>query len=233
MGRLHNDLEFIHKAPAGVAVLVDGENVNTLPAAEILRGVGGAEKAAVRRVYGNATQVAAWAETPGFRLVHTLPGKNSADILLSIDAVHLSHEGGIETFVIITSDGDFSHLAHHLRERHFRVIGLGEPKTPEVFRAACSQFIEIETVSKDQVPNSSGSNALSAMNVRLRQIILENGDKSGTPIAGLNAPMRAFGTKISALQEKTWRAYLTKRPKLFACDPKGPNAKVRWIGPQT
>jgi hypothetical protein len=230
---LHDDLGVIHPAPAGVAVLVDGENVNTLPAAEILRGVGAAEKAAVRRVYGNATQVAAGAETPGFRLVHTLPGKNSADILLSIDAVHLSHEGGIKTFVIITSDGDFSHLAHHLRERHFRVIGLGEPKTPEVFRAACSQFIEIKTVSKDQMPKSSGSNALSAMNVRLRKVILENGNKSGTPISRLNAPMCAFGTKISALQDKTWRDYLTKRPKLFACDPKGPNARVRWIGPQS
>lgn len=214
-------------------MLVDGENVNTIPAAEILRGVGGAEKAAVRRVYGDATQVATWAETPGFRLVHTVRGKNSAGIRLSIDAVHLSHVGGIGTLVIVTSDGDFSHLAHHLRERHFRVIGLGEPKTPEVFRAACSQFIEIEAVSKDQVPKTPAANALSAMDIRLRQVILENGDTNGIPIVGLNGPMRAFGTKISAHPDKTWRAYLTKRPELFACGPKGPNAKVRWIGSQS
>lgn len=215
-----------------MAVLVDGENVNTGPAAEVLRGVGGAEKAAVRRVYGNEQMLGPWCETPGFRVVHTHSTKNSADMRLCIDAVHLSHAGGIGAFVIVTSDGDYSHLAHHLRERHFRVIGIGEQKTPETFRAACSQFIEIKGRSRPAVRAAATSSHLSKMDQRLRSSILNNGNSYGLPINSLNALMRKYDVKISATPERTWRNYLLNRATLYDCDPRGPNARVRWIGPK-
>jgi hypothetical protein len=44
----------------------------------------------------------------------------------------------------------------------------------------------------------------------------------------LNPKMRAeHGTKISDQPEKNWRAYLTKRPDLFAVDPRGEGAQVQ------
>ncbi|MDQ2091561.1 NYN domain-containing protein [Marimonas arenosa] len=210
----------------GVAVFVDGENVNTGPAAEILRGVGGAAKAAIRRVYGNAQQLAKWCDAPGFRAVHTGSGKNSADVRLAIDAVHASHQGGIATFVIVTSDGDFSHLAHHLRERHFTVIGIGEPKTPNSFRAACSRFIEIIPIGSA----ASGEKNLDAMDRKVRDAIQKNGDRHGLPIHRLGPLMSKHGTKISTHPDRTWRNYLTKRTDIYHCDKRGPKAKVRWIG---
>lgn len=211
-----------------MAVLVDGENVNTGPAAEVLRGVGGAEKAAVRRVYGNEQLLGAWCETPGFRMVHTHTSKNSADLRLCIDAVHLSHEGGIGSFVIVTSDGDYSHLAYYLRERHLQVIGIGEAKTPAGFRAACSRFIELKKVESPAPAPKPQS--LSKMDQWVRGAILTEGNNNGLPISRLNALIRVDGFRISTTPDKTWRAYLLNRPALYACDPKGPNARVRWIG---
>jgi hypothetical protein len=52
---------------------------------------------------------------------------------------------------------------------------------------------------------------------------------AGMRIAELAPKMHlSHGIKISALPEKTWRAYLTARPKLFDVDPRGPEAMVRF-----
>jgi len=75
--------------------------------------------------------------------VHAGCGKNATDVLLAIEAVALSHSGMAEVFAIATSDHDFSHLALHLRERGFDVIGIGEEKAPETWRRACTRFHEI------------------------------------------------------------------------------------------
>ena len=39
----------------------------------------------------------------------------------------------------------------------------------------------------------------------------------------------SHGVKISSLVERTWRAYLLKRPELYQLDPRGPEAKVRFV----
>lgn len=239
MSRIETEVNRLERIGTGIAVLVDGENVNTGPAEEVLRGVGGAAKAAVRRVYGNAQKLGKWGETPGFRLVHTHSAKNSADMRLCIDAVDLSHKGEIGSFVIVTSDGDYSHLAHHLRERHFRVIGVGETKTPKGFRAACSQFVEIpeddpQLATPVAPPKNTQSvcSKLDELDQKIRAAITKHGNKNGLLIPRLNGLMHPQGVRISKLPERTWRAYLLKRPSLFSCDDKGPEARVRWVGPK-
>tara|TARA_R100000988_G_C3877213_1_gene106616 strand:- start:272 stop:427 length:156 start_codon:yes stop_codon:yes gene_type:complete len=39
---------------------------------------------------------------------------------------------------------------------------------------------------------------------------------------------KLHGVMISKSPEKSWRAYLAKRPALYSLDPKGPKAKVRY-----
>jgi hypothetical protein len=64
---------------------------------------------------------------------------------LAVEAVSLFHEGSIDTVVIASSDRDFSHLAHHLRERQLTVVGMGEAKAPNAFRDACSTFVVLSS----------------------------------------------------------------------------------------
>ena len=89
------------------------------------------------RVYGGAHPASSWMEAAGFRFIHAGPGKNGADILLSIDAIEACQLSDTKAFVLATSDGDFSHLAYRLRERGVEVYGLGEDKAPTSFREAC------------------------------------------------------------------------------------------------
>ena len=52
----------------------------------------------------------------------------------------------------------------------------------------------------------------------------------GIRIADLSARMRAaHRTRISTFAERTWRAYLAARPLLYELDPRGPEARVRFL----
>ncbi|MFN6978839.1 MAG: NYN domain-containing protein [Gemmobacter sp.] len=126
-----------------LALLVDGENLPHAFAGQIVTRAAAFGALPVRRVYGNMTRLAAWEAAPGFRPVHTGTGKNSADMMLVIEAMALVHAGGIDGVAIASSDRDFTHLAHHLREGGLTVIGIGTAVAPEAFRKACTRFIEL------------------------------------------------------------------------------------------
>lgn len=180
----------------------------------------------VKRVYGNAPQITGWDAAPGFRLMHSGSIKNGADILLSIDAVHLSHAEQIDTFAIATSDQDFSHLAHHLRERGFQVIGIGEEKAPLAFRKACTTFHELSEKTENLPKN------LDKLDKQIHQLI-SKAPKREMQISLLNSRMKKeFEVKISEHPLKTWRKYLESKSHLYQCDPKSPVAKVR-LAPQS
>ncbi|MGL4281460.1 MAG: NYN domain-containing protein, partial [Albidovulum sp.] len=131
------------KPRSGVAVLVDGENISQDLAGQIINRASALGPLVVKRVYGNAAKMPKWEAAPGFRLAHSGAGKNATDLLLAIEAVSLFHEGSIDTVVIASSDRDFSHLAHHLRERQLSVVGMGAAHAPDTFRKACSKFMEL------------------------------------------------------------------------------------------
>ncbi len=144
---LHTDLP----APAQVALLVDGENISATLAPIILKEAEKEGTPVLRRVYGKAEHIAAW-DAEGFRLIPTRPGKNAADLLLSIEAMMFALREAFETVVIATSDGDFLYLATQLRELGHTVIGLGEAKAPKAFRTACSRFTELKPPISTSAP---------------------------------------------------------------------------------
>lgn len=206
-----------------VALLIDGENISVALAGQILIRASKTAHPIIKRVYGNATQVTGWDAAPGFRLMHSGSIKNGADILLSIDAVHLSHTEQIDTFAIATSDRDFSHLAHHLRERGFQVIGIGEEKAPPAFRKACSAFHEL-SVKAETLPKN-----LDKLDRQIHELIFR-APKKEMQISLLNSHMkREFDVKISNHPLKNWRKYLESKSHLYQCDPKSPIAKVRLV----
>jgi hypothetical protein len=77
-------------------------------------------------------------------------GKNSTDTLLIIDAMDLLYTGNLDGFAIVSSDSDFTSLATRLREAGKSVYGLGQRKTPEAFRTACTRFIFLEVLGQDE-----------------------------------------------------------------------------------
>ncbi|MDO8881821.1 NYN domain-containing protein, partial [Pseudotabrizicola sp.] len=133
-----------------VAVLVDGENLSFTHAQAILTNARRYGDPMIRRVYGKPEAIAAWADH-GFRLITTRPGKNAADLLLSVEAMTLALKDNIKTLIVASSDSDFSYLANQLRECGHRLIGMGEGKTPGAFRAACTEFTHLD-VAQPQPP---------------------------------------------------------------------------------
>lgn len=204
-----------------VALLIDGENIPVSFAGQILLNASKAGNLTIKRVYGNAARITGWDAAPGIRLIHSGSIKNGADILLSIEAIDMSFTRQIDTFVIATSDQDFSHLAHGLRERGFRVVGLGEPKAPDAFRRACSVFTELRAITV------SASKKLDKLDQQIHELI-QISTKNEVQISQLSNLMKdKYSFKISDHDMKTWRKYLESKDKLYQCDPKGPSAKVR------
>ena len=147
---------------------------------------------------------------------------------MTIDAMERSFDSAQDTVLIVSSDGDFSHLAMRLRERGHAVVGLGETKAPECFRAACSEFVclsQAQTVVQPCKQNKT----LSKMDKNICAVIKKHGQRdSGIQIVTLNIEMRKqHDVAIGTYPERTWRAYLTKRPSLYDIDPRGTEAKVR------
>jgi hypothetical protein len=126
-----------------IALLIDGENLSPTCASSILIEARKFGDPAIRRVYGKSEHIAGW-DQEGFRLVPTRPGKNAADLLLTVEAMSLALKDGVTTLVIATSDGDFVYLATHLRELSCTVIGIGHSKAPNSFRASCHRFVTLQ-----------------------------------------------------------------------------------------
>jgi uncharacterized LabA/DUF88 family protein len=61
-----------------------------------------------------------------------------------IDAMDLLHSGRFDGFCLVSSDSDFTRLAARIREQGTDVYGIGQVKTPESFRQACTRFIFTE-----------------------------------------------------------------------------------------
>jgi uncharacterized LabA/DUF88 family protein len=228
--------------PHPTAILVDGDNLSARHAAAILKIGRTQGDATIIRTYLDARTATDWHGANGYRLVHAGCGKNATDVLMAIEAMDLAHLHAIRSFVIASSDGDFTHLTLRLRELGAQVTGVGESKAPQAFRASCSAFVELAS-GKPAVQGctrpasqtgprlvSTGVASVSELDRQIRAMIAQHSTKGeGMRIADLAPKMHvAHGIRISTLPEKTWRSYLLARPGLFDLDPRGPDAKVRF-----
>ena len=135
-----------------LAVLIDADNTSPKVADGLFEEVAKIGEASLRRIYGDFSkgQQAGWekllarhAILPTQQFAYTT-GKNSTDITLVIDAMDLLHSGRFDGFCLVSSDSDFTRLAARIREQGIDVYGIGQQKTPEAFRQACTRFIFTE-----------------------------------------------------------------------------------------
>lgn len=229
------------------ALLIDGDNIPPSLATTVLAALPGGDLPAIRRVYGNFSQHPGWAAQQGFRAIHSGTGKNASDLLLCIDAIDLLHGGSLRRVIIVSSDGDFSHLAHRLRESGVEVIGIGEAKTPANMKAACDRFIKVAaerpekqaatTRPADQpAPKKTAlppvpKKPVAPPMTELEAIVfttLRAVEGGALTLQDLNQRIAMrYSTGVKESRTGNWRQWLTQRPHLFVCDPKGPQSRVR------
>lgn len=141
------------------AILIDADNVSSCHARQILDVALAYGDASIRRVYANfaSPTAAGWtheAREYGLSCEHVtnnIARKNSTDIALVIDAIELANQG-IKSFVIASSDSDFSRLAIKLREHGCEVIVMGKTTTPAYLRASATGFVALEDGQTKALP---------------------------------------------------------------------------------
>lgn len=225
---------------ARVAVFVDGENVSADHAPRIRAVANALGTPEMVRVYGNASILPKWDGMPGFRFIHSGTGKNATDILLTVQAMEAALSGAFAALVIASSDRDFTHLVTRIRELGVEVVGVGEAKAAQQFRVACTRF-EVLAAAKIKsvpgpvrpapiVPLQLPEPCVSDLDRKIRDFIaIHSTNGQGVPIHQLGPTMHSLHkVRISSYPERTWRAYLSRRPALYALDPKGPDARVRF-----
>ena len=151
-----------------LALLIDSDNVSQKYLNGIFDELSQYGTITYRRIYGDFTSQAnaRWSGklleksiTPIQQFSNTT-GKNATDSALIIDAMDLLYNSNVDGFCIVSSDSDFTRLASRLRESGKIVIGMGEKKTPDSFRAACTVFTELSNApnpveSREAPPTSS------------------------------------------------------------------------------
>jgi len=133
------------RAPS-LAVLIDAENVSHRVADALFKTIAEFGAPRARRIYGDFSNacLAPWVGAIAKHAIiaqQVFSGKNASDVALIIDAVELLHTGRFDGFCIVSSDGDFTGLAQHIREKGVDVLGFGKRNTADSFRRSCSRFI--------------------------------------------------------------------------------------------
>lgn len=141
-----------------IAILVDADNAQAGIMDSIIEKVSLQGRIILKRIYGNwkNQQLKGWEEVimkHAFYPVQQfdyVKGKNATDIALVIDAMELLHTGRYDAFVIVSSDSDYTPLTIKLKESGIFIIGVGKKETSSAFKQSCDDFIELETLDKQE-----------------------------------------------------------------------------------
>jgi len=144
-----------------IAVLIDGDNAEAHLIDQILNEAGKFGKVTIKRIYADFTtqQMNAWKDKLNAHAIRPIQkfaytkGKNSTDSALIIDAMDIMHAKLVDGFCIVSSDSDYTGIAHRVREEGLFVMGIGKSHTPEAFVKACENFTYTEILAPKQVKN--------------------------------------------------------------------------------
>lgn len=174
-----------------IALLIDADNISSKYIKSIVDEISKYGNVTYKRIYGDWTKNTAvsWKEVllensivPIQQYGYTT-GKNATDSAMIIDAMDILYSERVEGFCLASSDSDFTRLATRLRESGMLVIGMGEKKTPEPFRAACDRFTYLDLLTALDESGGTAAQELEGTTVDIRtienamvRIITENGN---------------------------------------------------------
>jgi hypothetical protein len=224
-----------------LAVLIDADNTSPKVVDALFEEVAKIGEASLRRLYGDFSkgQQGGWEKVLPRHAIQPIQqyayttGKNATDITLVIDAMDLLHSERFDGFCLVTSDSDFTKLAARIREHGVDVYGIGQQKTPEAFRQACTRFIFTENFVRDADGPAAAKTALRPMSEAVELIMkaleqLEDDAEGwyqlgtvGQRLGNLSSEFdtRTFGhAKLSELGAATGR---------FEINREGPHVRLR------
>lgn len=149
-----------------IALLIDGDNISAKYLHSILDELTEVGTVTIKRIYGDWTrpEMHSWGKellnrsiTP-MQQFNNVSGKNATDSALIIDAMDILYNKDVDAFAIVSSDSDFTRLASRLGESGKTVIGMGEAKTPDSFRNACTRFLSLENMQSSYGEGTTKSN---------------------------------------------------------------------------
>lgn len=135
-----------------IAVLIDGDNAECTLIEQIFAEAGKFGKITIKRIYADwtETRMSKWKAQLNTHAIRPMQkfayayGKNSTDTALIIEAMDILHSKLVDGFCIVSSDSDYTGLAHRIREQGLFVMGIGRSHTPEAFVKACENFTYTE-----------------------------------------------------------------------------------------
>lgn len=210
------------EASPTIALLVDADNAALDSLDLVLLALAKEGDVRIRRAYGN------WFKPPlrtwdaelskrGFRAIQQsdpVKGKNATDLALVIDAVDLHHTVAPAVFALVSSDSDYTPLAHFLRERGTRVLGFGRPTTATSFKAACTSFTALQVNDAGTTKPKSGPKPQPTLGQLLADAIAKNADPQGWArlSAVANHLSQQHGKKAKDYGKATWTKVLEGLP---------------------
>lgn len=211
---------------ARVAVFIDGDHIPPSYRKTLALKAKELGDTASTQLFCDLSARPDWAAETGLDVTHCKgrPGKNSADISLTIAALDIAYRGLATTFLIASNDRDFEPLIRHLHRMGLQATQI-KTEPPPLPLTAQPPITPIQVAPPPSQPAKDSRPLLE----KVRAAIKAHGEADGIAIGALNPLLHRQGIRITDEPEKTWRAWLKARPLHFACDPKGPNAKVRLL----
>ncbi|EMD83500.1 NYN domain-containing protein [Pacificimonas flava] len=154
-------------AARSIALLIDADNASPDHLDPVLTVLAELGEVNVRRAYGNWRKPAlkGWADKTlsyaiePYQQFDIVKGKNATDMRIVIDAMDLMFRGRIAGFGIMSSDSDFMPLAQRIRQDGIPVYGFGTARAPEAFRAACTRFIDVAALRREEAAEEAETGA--------------------------------------------------------------------------
>jgi len=85
-------------------------------------------------------------------------GKNASDIQMVIHAMKLLYtDPDIDTFIIATSDGDFTPLVLTLKENGKKVIGFGNAVSSQILQESCDEYYLLQIKQTEEIKNTKST----------------------------------------------------------------------------
>ncbi|MCH5180363.1 MAG: NYN domain-containing protein [Erysipelotrichales bacterium] len=137
-----------------MAVLIDADNVSHKSINAILDELKSKGNIVIKRAYGSINKLKEWEDECVKNAINisshfnNVKGKNVSDFNLIIEAMDILYTRNVDTFVIVSSDSDFTGLIARLKESNKKVIGVGKSDAPQSLKNACNDFIFIENLNK-------------------------------------------------------------------------------------
>ena len=208
-----------------IALLIDAENIGASHYRSIIANARRLGSPIISRIFGDFTQgrISEWANIARLEGLETVcqisggKGKNSADIAMTIHAMDILHDRGVDAFCLVSSDSDFLPLAIRIRNSGLNVYGMGRDSSDLALQNACTDFFILEqaalppaksilasapdkpktvlTPALRLVTKSGDANSIAAL---IRRIIVRDGAGGAMQLSRLAIAMRADAPDLAS-----------------------------------